>query len=401
MWRLENINNLKENPENPRTISPEKLAKLVKSIKDFSKMLELRPLVVNEALIVLGGNMRLKACKSAGIEQVPIILASELTEAEQKEFIIKDNISFGDNDWEILATKWDLGELAEWGMEIPDFVGKKDAVEDNYEIPGEIKTDIVKGDLFELTVNGLTHRLHCGDSTNADDVGKLLDGKELYLMVTDPPYGVEYDADWRNKALRKDGSPIDGRAIGKVSNDDNADWTLAWALSPARVAYIWHAGKYCGIVSDSLSKADYEIRSQIIWVKSNFAIGRGDYHWKHEPCWYAVKKGNKGNWASDRKQTTVWDIAKPSKSETGHSTQKPVECMAKPISHHDGDVYDPFGGSGTTLVAAAQLNRRCFMQELDEKYCQVIIDRFTKLFPETAIKRNGIEWSNKKEVVNV
>jgi DNA modification methylase len=286
-----------------------------------------------------------------------------------------------------LANEWDVQQLEDWGLDVPDFEGEElEAQEDDYEIPDVVQTDIVLGDLFEIG----EHRLLCGSSTEADAVVKLLNGKEPYLMVTDPPYGVKYDADWRNDALREDGSAIGGKAVGKVQNDDKADWTEAWALSPSKVAYVYHAGVFSGTVQKSLEDCNFIIRSQIIWVKSNFAISRADYHWKHEPCWYAVKKGNKGNWASDRKQTTVWEIAKPAKSETGHSTQKPVECMAKAIANHDGDVYDPFLGSGSTMVAAHQLKRKCYGMELDPKYCQVIIDRMRKLDPNISIKKNGL-----------
>jgi DNA modification methylase len=210
------------------------------------------------------------------------------------------------------------------------------------------------------------------------------------LIVTDPPYGVVYDANWRNEADRANGRPIGAMATMKVNNDDNAYWSETWSLSPSKVAYVWHAGRHAKTVQESLEACEFIIRSQVIWVKNNIVISRGDYHWKHEPCWYAVKKGNKGNWAGDRKQTTVWDIDKPLKSETGHSTQKPVECMARPIKNHDGDVYDPFLGSGTTMVAAHQLNRKCYGMEIDPKYCQVIIERMRKLDPNIEIKKNGI-----------
>lgn len=343
-------------------------------------MLELRPIVVNADLMVLGGNMRLKAAQEAGLKDVPVIRAELLTEAQQKEFIIKDNLGYGEWDWESINSNWDTEQLTNWGLDIPDFK-VQDAQEDDYEIPDEIETDIVTGDLFEIG----PHRLLCGNSTNADDVGKLLGGKEPYLMVTDPPYGVNYDADWRNHT----GMARADRAIGKVQNDGNADWSEVWALSPSKVAYAWHAGRHAKTVQESLEKAGFEMRSQIVWVKNNIVISRGDYHWKHEPCWYAVRKGNKGNWAGDRKQTTVWEIDKPQKSETGHSTQKPVECMARPIANHDGDVYDPFLGSGTTMVAAHQLNRKCYGMEIDPKYCQVIIDRMKKLDSALVVKKNG------------
>jgi len=381
------ISALKINPANPRTIKDEKFAQLVRSVRDFPQMLEIRPIVVNKKMEVLGGNMRLRACIEAGLTEVPIIRAENLTDDQQREFIIKDNVGFGEWDWGALANEWDAEELSDWGLEVPDFAGggAGEAQEDDYEMPDEIKTDIVAGDLFEIG----PHRLLCGDSTKAEDVGKLLSGKEPYLMVTDPPYGVEYDANWRNEAERADGRPVGARATGKVRNDHNADWSEAWALSTAKVAYIWHADKYASTVQESIEKNNFIVRCQIIWVKSNIVFGRCDYHWKHEPCWYAVKKGNKGNWAGDRKQTTVWDIDKPMKSETGHSTQKPVECMARPIANHDGDVYDPFLGSGTTMVASHQLNRRCYGMEIDPKYCQVIIDRMLKLDPTLEIKRNG------------
>jgi DNA modification methylase len=381
------INTVKANPNNPRIIKDDKFAKLVKSINEFPQMLNLRPIVVNDDMVVLGGNMRLKACKEAGLKEIPIIKASELTEQQQKEFIVKDNVGYGEWDWNDLANNWDEQELIDWGLDIPGFDAEVlEAEEDDFAVPdGGIETDIVLGDLFEIG----EHRLLCGSSTESDAVNKLLNGKEPYLMITDPPYGVVYDANWRNERTREDGTKIGASALGKVQNDDNADWTEAWALTPAKVAYVYHASFFSGTVQKSLQDCDFVIRSQIIWVKSNFTISRSDYHWKHEPCWYAVKKGNKGNWASDRKQTTVWEIAKPQKNETGHSTQKPIECMAKAIANHDGDVHDPFLGSGTTMVAAHQLKRKCYGMELDPKYCQVIVDRMRKLDPTLVIKKNG------------
>ena len=331
--------------------------------------------------------MRLRALRELGHKSAPCKVLDVATPLKKlKAYAIKDNISFGEHDWDALANGWDGDELAEWGLHVPGWEGgKQEAQEDDYEIPEEIKTDIVLGDLFEIG----PHRLLCGDSTVADDVEKVLNGDRPQLMVTDPPYGVEYDANWRNEADRANGRPGSDRATMKVNNDDRADWTEAWALSQSTVAYIWHAGTKADIVKASIEMCKFVVRAQIIWVKNNIVIGRGDYHVKHEPCWYAVKKGNRGNWASDRKQNTVWEIDKPQKNETGHSTQKPVECMARPIKNHEGDVYDPFLGSGTTMVAAHQLNRKCYGIEIDEKYCQVIIDRMLKLDPSLEIKRNG------------
>ena len=381
-----NLSIVKPNPNNPRVIKDDKFKKLVDSIKKFPEMLEIRPVVINKDNVVLGGNMRIKACKEVGLKKIPIIRAENLTEDQQKEFIIKDNVGFGEWEWEMLANEWDVNELDQWGLDIPDFnIEEPDIEEDNYEEPDNIKIDVVLGDIIEIG----EHRLLCGDSREGDNIKKLLNNKEPYLMVTDPPYGVVYDPNWRNEADRANGKKIGARATGVVENDDNADWTETWALAPCKVAYVYHAGKFSGIVQQSLEVNDFEIRSQIIWVKSNFAISRGDYHWKHEPCWYAVKKGSKGNWSSDRKQTTIWEIDKPQKSETGHGTQKPVECMAKPIGNHDGDVYDPFLGSGTTMVASHQLSRKCFGIELNPKYCQIIIDRMKKLDDSLEVKING------------
>ena len=333
--------------------------------------------------------MRFRALQELGKKEVPnswIKKASELTEDQKKRFVITDNTSFGEWEWEAIKSDWDLNFVTDWGVDIPEFEPEKvEAKEDDYEIPDDIKTDIVSGDLFEIG----EHRLLCGDSTDADNVLKLLQGKEPYLMVTDPPYGVEYDANWRNEADRANGKAYGDRAIGKVSNDGNADWTLTWALSPSKVAYVYHADKYSPIVAKSIEDCGFVLRNLIIWVKNNIVISRGNYHHKHEPCWYAVKKGSKGNWAGDRKQTTVWDINKPQKSKTGHSTQKPIECMARPIGNHDGDVYDPFLGSGTTMVAAHQLNRKCYGMEIDPKYCQVVIDRMLKLDPSLKVLKNG------------
>lgn len=388
-----NLSEIHINPSNPRIIKDERFKKLVKSIDEFPKMMALRPIIIDADGMILGGNMRFKALKELKYKDIPdewVKRASELTDEEKQRFIIEDNVPFGEWDWDTLANEWDAEQLTEWGLEIPDFAVNKEVTEDDYEVPDEIKTDIVLGDLFEIG----QHRLLCGDSTNADDVEKLLGGKEPYLMVTDPPYGVNYDAHWRLEAGVTKLSQK--RSEGKVTNDDRSDWTETWALSPSKVVYVWHGALHSSVVAENLQKCDFQIRSQIIWAKNAIVMGRGNYHWKHEPCWYAVKKGSKGNWAGDHKQSTIWEIQKchttqgsADDGKTSHSTQKPVECMARPIRNHDGDVYDPFLGSGTTMVAAHQLNRKCYGMEIDPKYCQVIVDRMKKLDPALEIKRNG------------
>ena len=209
-----------------------------------------------------------------------------------------------------------------------------------------------------------------------------------HLMVTDPPYGVEYDADWRNKALRADGTPIAGCAVGKVLNDDRADWREAWALFPGDVAYVWHAGSRSHVVADSLVACGFNLYSLIVWGKNTLIIGRGHYHPKHEPCWYAVRKGKTGHWQGDRKQTTLWSIDKPQKSETGHSTQKPIECMRIPIENNSraGDaIYEPFSGSGTTIIAAEQTGRICYAMELSPNYVDVAVRRWQQYTGKRAV----------------
>lgn len=196
-------------------------------------------------------------------------------------------------------------------------------------------------------------------------------------MVTDPPYGVEYDPDWRNRTLSK-GKPIGARATGKVLNDDNADWREVWALFPGDVGYVWHAGSRGHIVAESLMAGDFEVRAQIIWAKNSHNISRGHYHPQHEPCFYAVRKGKTGHWGGDRSQTTLWKINKET-CDTGHGTQKPVECMRRPIENNSSPgqaIYEPFSGSGTTIIAAETTGRKCFAIELNPAYVDVAVKRW-------------------------
>jgi DNA modification methylase len=263
------------------------------------------------------------------------------------------------------------------GKEIDDIMLSGDGAvseTDEYDIPEAPQDPITKpGDIWQLG----KHRIICGDSTDANTVASLLDGAKPHIMVTDPPYGVEYDASWRDKL----GGGYE-HATGKVINDDTADWTQAWELFPGGVVYVWHSSKKSNVVADSLIRCGFELRSLIVWNKSSFAISRGHYHDKHEPCWYAVRKGCTAHWNGDRKQSTVWDINKPQKSETGHSTQKPIECMSRPILNNSKigqSIYEPFSGSGTTIIAAEETGKICYAVELNPAYVDVAVARWEKL----------------------
>jgi DNA modification methylase len=371
---------------NSRTHSDEQVAQIAASIREFGFT---NPVLVDGDRGIIAGHGRVLAARKLGLNEVPVIELTHLTEAQRRAYVIADNKLALNAGWDMDLLKVELGGLQADGFDLglTGFSGDElaglfaestDGLTDPDEAP-EVPVDPVSvlGDVWLLG----RHRIVCGDCTDALVVDKALNGVKPHLMVTDPPYGVVYDADWRNKAMRADGSPIAGRAVGKVLNDDRADWREAWALFPGDVAYIWHAGNMAHIVADSLLASGFGIRAQIIWAKSQFVIGRGHYHPHHEPCWYAVreKQGATGHWNGDRKQSTLWQIDKPRKSETGHSTQKPVECMKRPIENNSSPgqaVYEPFSGSGTTIIAAEMTGRSCHAIELNPAYVDVAIKRW-------------------------
>lgn len=382
------ISEVKPNPNNPRIIKDDKFEKLVRSIKEFPKMLEIRPIVVNDDMIVLGGNMRLKACKEAGLKEVPIIKASELTEDEQRQFIIKDNVSGGEWDWEMLANEWDAEQLEDWGLDVPDFGTEKhlEGEEDEFDVPeGGIQTDIVLGDLFEIG----EHRLLCGDSTQTDTFEKLMQGELADMVVTDPPYNVAYEGRTKEKLTIENDS---------MSNDDFYKFlydfytALTTAVKKGGAIYVWHGHSEIINFAKALVDAGWLLKQQLIWVKNSMVIGMQDYQWKHEACLYGWLDGGSHKWYSDRKQTTVIEWDKPLRNAE-HPTMKPIGLFAYQIenSSKQGDiVIDAFGGSGITMVACEQLKRKARVIEYDPKYCQVIVDRMRKLDPTLVIKRNGV-----------
>jgi DNA modification methylase len=226
------------------------------------------------------------------------------------------------------------------------------------------------------------HRVRCGDSTSSADVAQVLAGSEPHLMVADPPYGVSYEPSWRARRNLSTGK----LAQGKVLNDDRADWRDAYARFPGDVAYVWHGALHGDVVAADLAACGLQLRAQIVWAKQHFTLSRGDYHWKHEACWYAVREGKPSHWQGDRTQTTVWEIpnnnpfGNQQREQTwGHGTQKPVECMRRPIDNNSRPgqaIYDPFLGSGTSLMAAEMTGRVCYGLELNPAYVDVVVRRW-------------------------
>jgi len=368
------VSEIKTNPDNPRTIKDDKFKKLVESVKSFPEMLQLRPIVVNKEMMVLGGNMRLKACIEAGIKEVPIVIASNLTEDQEKEFLIKDNVSGGEWDWDILANEWDQEELEEWWLDVQFETVEPEAEEDDFDAITPEEPITVLGDLYEIG----EHRLLCGDSTDSDQVAKLMNGEKADMIFTDPPYGVDYKG---------------------INNDDRAGLKdlLNGAFSNYKTNtksggsfYCCHSDK-CSDIFNEVFRTYCHFSCQIIWVKDSLVMSRGDYHSKHEPIFYGWIEGGSHKFEGDRKQTTIWEFERPKRSE-GHSTMKPVGLVAKAVNNSSkGEdlILDLFIGSGTTMVASHQLNRKCYGMELDPKYCQVIVDRMLKLDPTLEIKKNG------------
>ena len=375
------VSNIKNNPNNPRTINDDKLEKLKRSIKSFPEMMEKRSMIcvtdVDGKLYPLGGNMRLKAIKDLGMKEIPktwVAMADEWTEEQRKEFIIKDNASLGDWDLEDLQENWDLDLISEWGVDLElDEVEEVEAEEDDFdvELPEEPKT--VLGDLYEIG----EHRLLCGDSTDSDSVAKLMNGEEADIMVSDPPYGIDLDTDYSKMGATT-------TKYEKIKGDDKEfDLTDVISISGTKEQYIW-GGDYF------VNSLDWMSGTQIIWAKRHSEEENKVFGSAFESLWVSYKC-----------KKLIWFIRPINQSSERlgkHPTQKPIECMSRCIemSKLKGGVYDAFLGSGSTMVASHQLNRKCYGMELDPKYCQVIIDRMIKLNPSIKITKNGKEWNTTK-----
>ncbi|WP_292269070.1 site-specific DNA-methyltransferase [Marivita sp.] len=381
--------------KNARQHPPEQIDQIAASMERFGFTI---PMLVAEDGTIIAGHGRLMAAVQLGLAEVPVMVARGWSEEDRRLYTLADNRLAEIAEWDPEMLRIEIGELREdFGIEAFDLVGF--SAEDLADILPDALIDTTGGltdpdDVPEVPETPITrpgdvwlmgpHRLLCGDSTVATDVEKVLKGVTPLLMCTDPPYGVDYDPSWRNEA-----GAAKTKRTGKVLNDDRADWREAWALFPGDVAYVWHGALHAATVAESLEVCGFAIRSQIIWAKERLVLSRGDYHWQHEPAWYAVKKSGKGHWAGDRKQTTLWHIpSKDQDAQTVHGTQKPVDCMRRPIENNSSPgqaVYEPFMGSGTTLIAAEMSGRVCYGIELNPAYVDVAVQRWQDFTGKTAV----------------
>jgi DNA modification methylase len=373
---------------NARTHSEAQIALIAGSIREYGFT---NPVLVDGENGIIAGHGRVVAARTLGLATVPVIELAHLTEAQKKAYILADNRLAEQAGWDSALLALELGDLSDLGVDLGTLGfdageidallnrGQPDPREEETPEPPEVPVSRL-GDVWVLG----RHRLICGDSTDPATVERVLAGVRPHLMVSDPPYGVNYDPDWRNRA-----GASETKRTGKVLNDHRADWREAWALFPGDVAYVWHGALHATTVAESLAATGFEVRSQIIWAKERHVLSRGHYHWQHEPCWYAVRKGGTGHWSGDRKQSTLWHI--PSRDQdatTIHGTQKPVECMRRPILNNSSPgqvVYEPFSGSGSTVIAAETTGRSCLAVELDPAYVDVAVRRWEAFTGQEAV----------------
>jgi DNA modification methylase len=383
------------NTENPRIIKDDKFKKLIQSIKDFPEMLEIRPIVVNNEMMILGGNMRLKAIQEIGLKEVPIIKAENLTEQQQREFLIKDNVGFGEWDWDALANDWNPEELNQWGLDVPNLdLNELEATEDDFDVDADgIETDIVLGDLFEIG----EHRLLCGDSTDSDAVARLMDGEKADMVFTSPPYNA--NASVNGKKLYENNN-LDNKSEDEYLKflDEIKDsfytilkskgivcWNIMYNNN-SRQSFIKNVNRF--IESGLL------LTETIIWKKNAIPLTKGlsrafefIFIFQKDELDFSYQDKHSYN-------ENVWEISNAKTQIESHKACFPVELPSNGIKLFTKEnmiLFEPFTGSGTTMVASHQLKRKCYGMELDPKYCQVIIDRMKKLDPTIKIKRNGVE----------
>ena len=386
------VSKLKKNPSNPRQIKGDKLDKLKASIEQFPAMMELRPIVIDADGVILGGNMRFAAIKALGMKEIPdtwVKQADELTDEEKQRFVISDNAGFGEWDWDAIANEWDHLPLADWGVDVPGFesidepAGDADA-EPQIDKAAELnkKWKVKSGDLWQIG----EHRLLCGDSTKKEDVELVTNRHQVDASFTDPPYNVDYGS-----------NPNPRHKIRTIENDNLGEdftgfITTALMLLLGKVegaVYICMSDKEWARMFGVLEQLDAHWSSTIVWVKDQLVLSPKDYHSRHELIWYGWRKNGRRLPLEDRTQTDVWEFDRPKRSDE-HPTMKPVPMVQKAIENstkQGGKVYEPFAGSGTTLVACQNLNRKCYAIEISENYCAVILERMQTAFPDIEIKR--------------
>lgn len=391
------IENLIPYARNSRTHSDEQVAQIAASIKEFGFT---NPVLVDGEGGIIAGHGRVMAARKLGMDKVPCIKLDHLSEAQRRAYVIADNKLALNAGWNEDMLRIELTELEALGFDLDltgfsldeieslqiDEVDSAEGLTDDDAVPVAPDEPVTKpGDVWLL---GGGHRVMCGSSTDALHVETLLAGQLPNTMITDPPYGVKYEAGWR--ATAKGVKKTEREKSSNLQNDDQADWYDAYVLFPGSVAYVWHASAFADVVMDGLRRAGFGIKQQIIWNKNVHALSRSDYHWKHEPCWYAVRPNGDRNWKGGRTQMTVWDIKSVifEDGKTAHPTQKPVEIYTRALEHHTSPgeyVYEPFGGSGTSIIACEKLGRRSLTMELDPKYCDVIIKRWQDFSGNKAI----------------
>ena len=401
------IDRPRDYPRNARKWTARAVEKVAASIREYGWK---QPLVCDSQDVIIIGHLRRAAGRKAGMTECPVHVAHDLTPEQVRGLRLMDNRSHEEAGWdfELLGPELiDLQRLG-FGLDLTGFdeqelasamMQKTDGLTDPDEVPPVPESPVSRpGDLWLMG----PHRLLCGSCLEEADVTRVLDGGKPTLLITDPPYGVELDMEWRDRAgLNRCGPAepsymkqrIEGHTTTSISGDRIADWSPAFALVPSlAIAYVWHATSHMIEVAQGLQAIGFELRQQIIWEKTVAAISRQAYHWKHEPCWYAVRKGQTAKWIGTKDQTTIWEAASPKQISSGskeekfdHPTQKPIALMERPIKNHNGAVYEPFAGSGTTLMASETLGRNCYSIEIDPRFVDVIVTRWQNFTGRAAI----------------
>jgi DNA methylase len=390
------VDELKPYARNPRRISKKSFARLQRTMEAHPDLLDARPVIALPDGTVVAGNMRLLAARELGLKTIPTVFA-ELDEVRAAQWMFLDNRSFGEDDvdvaGELLAELQGRGgdlDLTGFERRETDALLRRLAFRDKEPDELPVLAGGVPDSVFGCVYSLGRHRLMCGDATRPEHVELLLGGEAPVLIATDPPYGVELDNAWRDRAGLNADTRTREHVTTRISEDSRADWSDAFELVPSCVViYVWRASAHACAVQLGLERVGFEVAQQIIWDKGRFVLSRQHYHWAHEPCWYARRCGVRVPWLGPANQATVWQAASPKMSGAArgahgdeavdHPTQKPVALFVRPIENHlqPGEVvYDPFGGSGTTLIAAEQTGRRCLMMELDPVFCDLIRARY-------------------------